>query len=178
MRNLQKESEEYAQFQEENDQQQYEYETGLLKSEMFSIPKDKVDLELKIKQISNAILDGNINPIEAELSLKKFEELTKGVRAKVKDNFLTALDAYSEKTIKVFGAEITKRNMTTYDYSTCNDSALQELQLEFDLAKAKLDERKDMLKNIVPMSVVNPETGEFLNPPSQKVSEGFAIKIL
>jgi hypothetical protein len=162
---------------EQDSQQQYEYEVQL-RSEMFSIPKDKADLELKIKQISNAIIDGNINAIEAELSLKKFEELTKGVRAKVKDNFLTALDAYPEKTVKIFGAEITKRNTTTYDYTTCNDSVLDELQLEFDLAKSKLDERKEMLKYIQPMSVVNPSTGEFLQPPSKKVSESFAIKIL
>jgi len=174
---MEKYQEEFLHTQEINEQQQYEHEMQL-RSEMFSIPKDKADLELKIKQISNAILDGNINPIEAELSLKKFEELAKGVRAKVKDNFLTAIDAYAEKTIKVFGAEITKRGTTTYDYSTCNDSVLQELQLEADLAISKVKERQEMLKNILPLSVVNPETGEYLQPPSKKVTEGFAIKIL
>lgn len=162
--------------QAENEQQQYEHEMAL-RTEMFSIPKDKSDLELKISQISNLILDGYMNPIECEISLKKFEELASGVRKKVRDNLLTELDKYTEKTITSFGADITKSSRSTLDYSTCNDSELQDLQIKADEINAKVKARQEMLKNIVPMSVVNPETGEYLNPPSKKTTEVITIKI-
>ena len=171
------EEEAYAyQIQAENEQQQYEHEMAL-RSEMFSIPKDKADLELKISQISDLIIDGYMNPIECEISLKKFEELAAGVRKKVRDNLLLELDKYTGKTITAFGADITKSSRSTLDYSTCNDFELQELQIEADKLNAKVKARQEMLKNIVPMSVVNPETGEYLNPPSKKTTEVITIKI-
>lgn len=159
-----------------NAQQQYEHELQL-RSELFSIPKDKADLEYKSNMISELILDGNLNPIEVEINLKKFEDLASSVRKKTRENLLSTLDKYPEKTISVFGADITRSSRSTYDYSTCNDSELQELQAQLDKLNEKVKKRQEMLKHIDPLTAVNPETGEYLCPPSIKSTEIISIKI-
>lgn len=143
------------------------------------MPENKAQINSFIQAAKNEILSGEYNPIKVEVQLKIMEELISGLRkdAEIRNQLLTELDKYTEKTIAVYGTDITKSSRTTLDYSTCNDSELQNLQIEADEINAKVKARQEMLKNIVPMSVVNPETGEYLNPPSKKTTEVITIKI-
>jgi len=143
------------------------------------MPENKAQITSFIQAAKGEILSGQYNPVKVEVQLKIMEELISGLRkdAEIRNQLLTELDKYTEKTIAIYGTEITKSTRATLDYSTCNDSELQDLQSEADIINAKVKARQEMLKNIVPMSVVNPETGEYLNPPSKKVTEVISIKI-
>jgi len=143
------------------------------------MPENKAQITSFIQAAKSEILSGQYNPVKVEVQLKIMEELISGLRkdAEIRNQLLTELDKYTEKTIAIYGTEITKSTRATLDYSTCNDSELQELQEKADHYNAMVKKRQEMLKNIVPMLVVNPETGEYLNPPSKKVTEVISIKI-
>lgn len=143
------------------------------------MPENKAQINSFIQAAKNEILSGEYDPIKVEVQLKIMEELISGLRkdTEIRNQLLTELDKYTEKTIVIYGTDITKSSRSTLDYSTCNDSILQDLQAEADDINSKVKARQEMLKNIVPMSVVNPETGEYLNPPSKKTTEVITIKI-
>lgn len=143
------------------------------------LPDNKSQIESFIRVAKNEILSGEVNPLEIDIRLKIMEELIAGLRkdSDIKAAILNELDMYPEKTVAVYGAEITKRNYTKYDFSLCNDSELELLQAEADLANMKVKQRQEMLKVISPCSVVNPDTGEYLQPARKEVSETYAIKI-
>lgn len=143
------------------------------------MPENKAQIISFIQAAKNEILSGEYNPIKVEVQLKIMEELISGLRKdpQVREQLLIELDRYQEKTIAIYGTEITKSSRSALDYSTCNDSVLQDLQIEADEINTKVKQRQEMLKNIVPMSVVNPDTGEYLNPPSKKTTEVITIKI-
>lgn len=143
------------------------------------LPENKAQIESFIRVAKSEILSGEYDPIKIEIQLKIMEELITGLRkdSEVRTQLLTELDKYNEKTIAIYGSEITKSNRTTMDYSTCNDTKLQDLQFIAEDANAKLKQRQEMLKNIEPLSAVDPDTGEYLCPPSKKVTEVISIKI-
>lgn len=143
------------------------------------MPENKAQIASFIQAAKSEILSGEYNPIKVEVQLKIMEELISGLRkdSQIREQLLFELDKYKEKTISIFGTDIARSERNTLDYSTCNDSVLQGLQAEADEINTKVKQRQEMLKNIVPMSVVNPETGEYLNPPSRKVTEVVTIKI-
>lgn len=144
-----------------------------------AMPENKTQIESFIRAAKDEILSGQYNPIKVEIQLKIMEELIAGLRkdAEIRNQLLTELDKYTEKTIAVFGSEITKSNRTTFDYSTCNDTKLQDLQATADHYNALVKQRQEMLKNIEPLSAVDPDTGEYLQPPTKKVTEVISIKI-
>ena len=143
------------------------------------MPENKAQITSFIQAAKGEILSGQYNPIKVEVQLKIMEELISGLRKdpQVREQLLIELDKYQGKTISIYGTEITKSSRSTLDFSSCNDSELQNLQIEADEINAKVKARQEMLKNIVPMSVVNPITGEYLNPPSKKTTEVITIKI-
>lgn len=143
------------------------------------MPENKAQINSFIHAAKNEILSGEYNPIKVEVQLKIMEELISGLRKdpQVREQLLIELDKYKEKTISIYGTEITKSSRSTLDFSSCNDSELHDLQIKADEINAKVKARQKMLENVVPMSVVNPETGEYLNPPSKKTTEVITIKI-
>lgn len=143
------------------------------------MPENKAQIESFIRSAEQEITSGFYNPLEVEKQLKIMEELISGIRKNknVREQLLSELDRYTEKTISAYGADFTKSSRSTYDFSTCNDSELQQLQAELDLASDKVKKRQEMLKHVQPNSVVNPETGEYLCPPSIKSTEVITIKI-
>lgn len=143
------------------------------------MPENKGQIESFIRSAEDELTSGLYNPLQVEKQLKIMEELIKGIRSnpKIKEQLMLELDRYTEKTISAFGVEFTKSSRSTPDFSTCNDFELQELQAELDKINEKVKKRQEMLKHIQPMSVVNPETGEYLCPPSYKTTEFVTIKI-
>jgi hypothetical protein len=144
-----------------------------------AMPENKAQIESFIRSAKEEILSGQYNPIKVEIQLKIMEELIAGLRkdAEIRNQLLTELDKYTEKTIAIYGSEITKSNRTTFDYSTCNDTKLQDLMATVDHYNAKVKQRQEMLKNIEQMTAVDPDTGEYLQPPTKKTTEIVSIKI-
>ena len=143
------------------------------------MPENKAQIESFIRSAEQEITSGFYNPLEVEKQLKIMEELISGIRKNknVRDQLLSELDRYTEKTISAYGVDFTKSSRSTYDYSACNDSELDLMQAEADELNKRIKERQEMLKHIQPNSVVNPETGEYLCPPSIKSTEVITIKI-
>jgi hypothetical protein len=63
--------------------------------------------------------------------------------------------------IEVYGAIVTTRNSSEYDY--CNDSTLAELEKEQERIKQKIKDRKILLEKLEEPIIVE-ETGEVINP--------------
>jgi len=145
-----------------------------------AMPENKAQIASFIRSAKDELLSGSVNPIEMDIRLKILEEIIAGIRKDeaIKEQLVDELAKYPEKTVKIFGCEISKRNMTKYNYQYCNDSELVLLQAESDNANQKLKDRQELLKHIKPNELVNPETGEFLQPPLITTTESFSIKIL
>jgi hypothetical protein len=145
-----------------------------------AMPENKQQIASFIRSVKEELLSGTSNPIEIDVRLKILEEIVIGIRKDegIKEQLVNELAKYPEKTVKLFGCEISKRNMTKYNYQYCNDSELVLLQAEADMAAQKLKERQELLKLIKPKTLVNPDTGEFLEPPLITTTESFSIKIL
>lgn len=143
------------------------------------MPENKAQLESFIRAAESELCSGLYNPLEVEKQLKIMEELITGIRKNpnIREQLMIELDKYTEKTISAFGVYFTKGNRTTYDYSTCNDSEMNDLMAEQDILTAKIKQRQELLKIIKPLSVVNPDTGEYLCPASKKVTEFVIVKI-
>ena len=145
-----------------------------------AMPETKAQIATFIRSVKEELLSGASNPIEVDVRLKILEEVISGIRKDeaIKEQLVDELAKYPEKTVKLYGCEISKRNMTKYNYQYCNDSELVLLQAEADMAALKLKERQELLKMIKPKTLVNPETGEYLEPPLVTITESFSIKIL
>ena len=106
------------------------------------------------------------------------EELIKGIRTNknVREQLLIELDKYKEKTVSAYGVEFTKSCRNTYDFSTCNDFELQEMQEQVDALNEKIKQRQEMLKHVEPNTVLSSD-GAYLCPPSIKQTEIISIKI-
>jgi len=98
---------------------------------------------------------------------KLFEDITKD--EDVNRHFRDEFDRFNSKTVNVSDfVELTKKGRTTYDYSTVNDSVLNELEAE----KSKIEEQIKLRKQLID-SGFNPETGEVFEKPSIKSSTEF-----
>ncbi len=144
------------------------------------MPENKEQIASFIRSAREDLLSGNHNPIEIDIRLKIMEEIISGIRKDeaIKEQLIDEIEKYPEKTVRIYGCEIQKRNSSTYNYKCCNDSELELLQNEYDFANEKLKQRQELLKMIKPQSLVNPKTGEFLEPPLITTKTVLAIKIL
>jgi hypothetical protein len=142
--------------------------------------ENKAQIASFIRSAKEELLNGLSNPIEIDVRLKILEEVISGIRKDeaIKEQLVDELAKYPEKTVKLYGCEISKRSLSKYNYTYCNDSELEYLQAESDNANQNLKERQELLKHIKPNELVNPITGEFLQPPLITYTESFSIKIL
>ena len=137
-----------------------------------NFPETKKESNLFVSKVVDLITGGECNPIEIELKLKMFENVISEMRKNenVKSAVSSEVDKYSEKTINIFNAKITKSGKTTYKFETCNDSV-------YDNLKIKLKERETFLKSLK-QEVVNNETGEIIKPPINNYSSFLKIEFI
>ena len=121
-----------------------------------------------VKQLLSFVLDGEVNPLEMEVYLKSMDDVIKSVRKDVnfKGELLNEVDKYPGKTFDFRNAVITKASRSTYNYS--EDTEWKDLD-------RKKKARETMLKGLS-KPVVDPDTGEYINPPSKKQSEYLKIQ--
>ena len=72
-----------------------------------------------IELIKNAVLDGDINPLELDIRLKSAEDVITAIRKdpEIKERVDDEASKYPEKTFSFMGAEITKNVRKNYDFS-------------------------------------------------------------
>jgi len=144
------------------------------------MPSNKAQVIDFVKQTKDVIMSGNENPLKIAVQLRALEDVIKQLRtdSQIQDYTLSEAQKESVKTFKVFGAEITiKETGVKYDYSSCNDSELQEMNQELDELKAQIKERETMLKNIGDGFIVN-QHGEELTAPLKTSKTGISIRLL
>jgi hypothetical protein len=143
------------------------------------MPENKAQIKTFVNSVKDEILLGWNNPLELDLRLKIMEEIIKAIRKdeEIQEAVILEADKYQEKTINIYGCEVQKRNATTYDYSTCNDYVLEDLQKKADEASKELKERQEFLKHLK-TPVYNPESGTMIEPPLCKQKQSIAVKIL
>ena len=139
------------------------------------LPLTKEQRRSFVQKAVDEITNGENNPLQVEIWLKSIEDTISDIRKDrdVKQWLSKELDGYFEKSFSAFGANITKCQRKTKDYTPCNDSVLNSLEFEADKIKKQIESRKSMLDN-----GVNPETGEVFQKPIEKVTEYLKIEVL
>jgi len=113
-----------------------------------------------VANITTAVLEGDVNPLEAIISLKKLEEIVKKAKINIAEMVIDEAAKYGAKTFTFADAEITKKNSAgRYDFSEIPEVVSLELEL-----KALKDKHKAVLK----VDVIDLETGELLAAPIYK----------
>ncbi len=137
-------------------------------AELARLPKTIQERKSFVDACVNEILSGDRNPLEFEVMLKSLEDTIKEIRKNeaVKGYVLNEANKYPEKTFAFGNVDITKGSRATNDYS--NDG-------EWVALKAKLKEREEFLKGLK-VQMVDPETGDIVNPPIKKHTEFLTIK--
>lgn len=116
----------------------------------------------ELHEINEKVLNGELNPLEAYISLKRTEKLFKDVLKAVQEQAIDEADNYPEKTFKAFGATIEKKSAAgRWDFSELKD--WQELTDK----KKELEETYKMAfkSNQSGASLVDNDTGEVSDLP-------------
>jgi hypothetical protein len=142
------------------------------KDEVSGLPGTITQISLYKQSVKESILEGHLNPLDfyrrAKLIIDAIESLKKD-----QDIFDCAEQErakYGKEKPNVNGSVVDISSRTTYDYESCEDPVYQEL-------KEKLKAREAFLKNIPAGGVADPETGQIIQPPVQKISQFVTVKI-
>ena len=101
-----------------------------------------------VANITSSVNNGDINPLEAIVSLKKLEEIVKQAKAKISEAVIDEATKYG-KSFTYGDAEITNKSSAgRYDYSNIPEVVAKELELKAlkDKHKAALKVFKEELK--------------------------------
>lgn len=131
------------------------------------LPIEQLKVLPKVKEfvpnLQNDILEGNVNPLEINIFLKKVgkiaEEMVKGEKgSQIKELILDEIVKNQEgtsKTINVFGTQIRESNRKYYDYTNCNDIVWEELDKIEKQVKELKKKREEELKLTIPSQKEN-----------------------
>jgi hypothetical protein len=119
-----------------------------------------IDIAKVVADITLAVKNGNVNALDAYITLKKLEEVVKLAKANIDEDALLEANKYSGKVFNISNAEITKKSAPgQYDFSNIPEIVIKEEELK-DL-KAK---HKAALK----LDVIDLDTGELIVAPLYK----------
>jgi hypothetical protein len=119
-----------------------------------------IDIAKVVADITLAVKNGNVNALDAYITLKKLEEVVKLAKSNIDEDALLEANKYSGKVFNISNAEITKKSAPgQYDYSNIPEIVIKEEELK-DL-KAK---HKAALK----LDVIDLDTGELIVAPLYK----------
>ena len=142
-----------------------------------TVPLTKHAIQEKAAEdIFDLVNSGEINPLNAYLFLKSLAEYVNAALNVLKPDAFNELDKYRKEGgydfngVKVEISQAPRR----FDYS--NDSRWSELQAEIDRLRKYQKEREAFLKKLQ-KPVVDPETGELIEPPKVKSGGYETIKV-
>ena len=119
-----------------------------------------INISKVVADITTAVKDGLVNPLEAYVSLKKLEEIVKQDKSKIDEEALSEANKYPEKSFNFSDVEITKKNSAgRYDYSNIPEIVKKEKELK---------ELKETYKAASKYDITDLNTGEILNAPIYK----------
>ena len=112
-----------------------------------------------VANITTSVNNGDVNPLEAIVSLKKLEQIVKQAKAEIAEAVIDEAAKHG-KTFTYLDAEITnKYSAGRYDYSNIPDIVDKEIELKA---------LKDKHRAAINVDVIDLETGELLAAPIYK----------
>ena len=109
-----------------------------------------------VNNVADAVNSGDVNPLEAAVSLKKLELIVKAAKNRIEDAVIEESSKY-QKSFTYADAEITSKSSAgRYDYSEIPEVVAMELKL-----KALKDKHKTALK----VDAIDMSTGELIKAP-------------
>lgn len=134
--------------------------------ELKNLPFRKEEQQNYADQAIAEILDGEVDPIEADMRLKAMEEVIKKIRTdiRVKSCIIDEAEKYGKSFVK-YGVNIAVSSRTTKDFTGCGDEVYNEMTKQQEALKLQIKAREAMLS-----TGVNPETGEAYQPPRTETS--------
>lgn len=143
----------------------------------------KIDKLVKnIGYLSTLIIDGEVEPIEPIVSMRRIKSAIERVEKNdlVTDAVLQELYKWG-KNVQIFGAKIQVKEVgTTYDFSACQDPIWNFINCQIKELQAKMKDREAMLKSLKKTeTMVNDETGEIytIYPPVKKSKTGYSVTL-
>jgi hypothetical protein len=130
--------------------------------------------------------NGNVNPLQAHVYIKSIEDLLSRFfdGKKHPDNVKRYRDLVATEAVKygksfdLYDVKFQVRETgQQYDWESTQDSKVIELMAELDAAKAKLQERQDMLKMLPASGLADPETGNMIYPPSKTSTTSVVVTL-
>lgn len=145
------------------------------------LPTTQTQIDVFSDQVIESVRQGEANPIEVLVIMKAFEKAQERILKEIREHYVNEASKYHENSFEFNGTKIEKAELgTMYNYAVCNDTVLERLEVDFDTAKEKLDERKKFLQALKqPLTVVDELTGEIvtINPPVKKSTSGLKVFI-
>jgi hypothetical protein len=142
---------------------------------------DKSALEKFANTIIQDVKEGRENPLEIQLLIKKYEYVLNEIKENIKVNVTTETAKYGDKEFEYSGAKCHYTpTATSYDFSVCNDSQWNALQIESIMNRKKMVEREAFLKSLTDtITIINDETGEMetISPPQKKQTYGLKVTL-
>ena len=140
------------------------------------VPPTKADIAQKAVQFVFQLKKGlaSVNSIESLILIKAYKEMFKQVEENV--HFEKLLDgdmdmelrrSESEKSFNYGGVVLTQKVRNNYNYDNCGHSEYNEIKAQIKTLQARLKEIEVGLQSIIKtgMTMVDPDTGEILQPP-------------
>lgn len=148
-------------------------ETQTALSTLSILPSTKAQRQSFVEMAVNEILDGNLSPLQVELTLKSaidtLEEIRKNTRVKMA---VQEEAKYYEKTFEIGNFKVTKSSRTINDFSGC-DSHLDNLYAEMEALKMQIKARESLVK-----TGVDSATGEVFKPVKFTTTEYLKIELI
>jgi hypothetical protein len=139
--------------------------------EILKTPLTKPGCSDIVNKTVQLIIDGEIDPIKAELQLKAMENIIKDIRSNNHVKRIVREETQKHgKSFDMFGVTIENCQRTIFDYTGCKDEVYNSLIAERDRIDEQIKIRESQIK-----SGVNAETGEVFNPPTSKTTDFLKI---
>jgi hypothetical protein len=143
------------------------------------MPSTATEVAKFSKLLIQAVKSGDVNPLQLIVQLHALTKVYEEVREEIEANVLREAEKFPERIIERYGARIEKAEVgVSYNYLKCGDPTFERLEVDFETAKRKLDERKEFLRSLKePLTELNEQTGELskITPPVKRSKAGFKI---
>jgi len=144
-------------------------------------PSTSSEIQFFASSIIEEVKGGTESPLRVLIQLRAIEKASKQILEGIKDEIVTAAEKYPTKDFELWGNKLEKSEVgISYDFSVCQDPTYERLEVDFNTAKERLDERKEFLKRIkVPTPVGDVVTGELvtIHPPQRTSTTGVKVTI-
>lgn len=142
------------------------------------LPSTSDEVNRFANMVIQAVKNGEENPLQMLLQVRAMEKAFKIITEKIQSNLLTEADKHPENKFEFKGNFIEKSEFVTYDFSVCGDTTFERLEVDFNTAKARLEERKAFLKALKePTPIGDTVTGDLVTvrPPLKKSVSGLKV---